>query len=68
MDDQSDVAAHANRPEILVPRLVELVKAHAGVSRVELQVERRGFSDLLFLPGQPGEAVGEGVGDEEVHG
>ena len=62
VNDQPDVAAHPHRPEILVLRLVELVEAHAGIGRIELQVERRRL-DGLALARQPGEAVGEGVGD-----
>jgi len=36
VDDQPNIAAHPYRPEILVPCLVELVKAHAGIGRVDL--------------------------------
>jgi hypothetical protein len=32
-----------------------------------LQVERGGLDGLLLIAGQPGEAVGEGVGDEELY-
>ena len=38
-----------------------------GIGRVELQVEGRRLDGLLLVAGQAGEAVGEGVGDEEVH-
>ena len=56
-----------HRPEVLVLRLVELVELHARVGRVHLQVEGRGLDGLLLVAGQPGEAVGEGVGDAEFH-
>ena len=67
VNDQPDVAAHPHRPEVLVLCLVELVEAHAGIGRVELQVERRRLDGLLLVAGQSGEAVGEGVGDAEFH-
>ena len=67
VDDQPDVAADPHRPEVLVLRLVELVEAHAGIGRVELQVEGRRLDGLLLVAGQAGEAVGEGVGDAEFH-
>ncbi len=67
MDDQADVAADPYRPEVLIPRLVEFVKREAGVGRVDLQVERRGFDGLLLVAREAGETVGEGVGDAEVH-
>ena len=49
---QIGIIAHPHRPEIVVLRLVELVKAHAGVGRVDLQVERRRLDRLLLLAGQ----------------
>ena len=67
MNDQPDVAVHPHRPEVLVLRLVELVEAHAGIGRVELQVERRRLDGLLLVAGQSGEAVGESVGDAKFH-
>ena len=47
--------------------LSSLWKLHPGIGRVELQVEGRRLDGLLLVAGQPGEAVGEGVGDAEVH-
>ena len=35
---------------------------------IDLQIKSRGLDRFLLLRGQPGETVGEGVGDEEVHG
>ena len=66
VNDQADVAAHAHGPEVLVLRLVEPVKAHAGVGWIDLQVERRRLDRLLLVAGEPAEAVGEGVGDPEL--
>ena len=66
VDDQPDVAADPHRPEVLVLRLVELVELQPGLRRVDLQVEGRRLDGLLLVAGQAGEAVGEGVGDEEV--
>ena len=67
VDDQPDVAAHAHRPEVLVPRPIQLVQTQARLRRVQLQVEGRGFHRFLLVVGQAGQAVGEGIGDAEVH-
>jgi hypothetical protein len=48
-----------HRPEIFVSDLSELVEAHAGLGRIELQVEGRGLDGLLLVAGQAREAVGE---------
>ncbi len=37
------------------------------VCLVELQIESSRFYGLLLVTGQPGEAVGEGIGYAEVH-
>ena len=47
--------------------LSSLWKLMPGIGRIELQVERRRLDGLLLVAGQPGEAVGEGVGDAEIH-
>jgi hypothetical protein len=65
--NQPDVAADPHRPKILVLRLVELVEVHAGIGRVELQVECSRFDGLLFFATESGEAVGKGVGDAKFH-
>jgi hypothetical protein len=68
VDDQADIAADPDRPEVLVPRRVQLVKTEARAGRVQLQVKRRGLDGLLLVAGQAGQTVGKGVGDAEVHG
>ena len=67
VNDQPDVAAHPHRPEVLVLGFVDLVEAHAGIGRVELQVESRRLDGFLLVAGQAAKTVGEGVGDAEVH-
>jgi hypothetical protein len=67
VNDQPDVAIHPHRPELFVLRLVQLMETHAGIGRIELQVERRRLDGLLLLASEPGEAVGEGVGDPKFH-
>ena len=57
-----------HRPEILVFGFVEFVETQARIGRIQLQVKSRGFHDLLFLASEFGLAVGEGIGDAEVHG
>jgi uncharacterized protein YndB with AHSA1/START domain len=66
VNDEPDVAVNAHRPEILIFCLVELVEAHAGINRIELQVER-GLDGFLLITCQSGEAVGEGIGKTEFH-
>jgi hypothetical protein len=66
--DEAQVAPHSGRPEVPVFRVFEPVQLHARIRRVHLQVKGRGFDELLLLAGQAGKAVGEGVGDAEVHG
>ena len=61
------VASRPHRREILVARLVELVELHPRVGGVELEIERRRLDRFLLLARQPREAVGEGVGDAEIH-
>ena len=67
VDDQPDVAADANRPEVLVFGLFEFVKAHPGVRWIELQVERSRLDGLLLITSQPRETVGKSVCDTEFH-
>lgn len=67
MDDHPNIAAHPYRPKALVPGLVELVKAHARMGRVDLQIKGRCFDGLLLITVEFGEAVGEGVGDAKIH-
>ena len=67
MHDQPDVAADPHRPEVLVLAPCRAYGTHAGIGRVELQVERRRLDGFLLVAGQSGEAVGEGVGDAEFH-
>ena len=66
VDDQSDVAADAYRPEVLVLRLVELLEAHARVGLIQLQIKGRRLRGLLFLACEPREAVGECVSDAKL--
>lgn len=67
VNDQSDIGTHAHRPEVLVARLVELVELHSRIGRAHLQIKRRRLDGLLLVTGQPGEAVGERIGDAEFH-
>ena len=67
VNDDAKVAADPHRPEILAPGVAELMKTHSRVGQIQLQIKGRGFHGLLLVAGQFGEAVGEGVGDAEVH-
>ena len=65
--DKPQVEVDPHGPEVLVLRLVELVEAHAGGRGIHLQIERGRLDRLLLVAGQPCEAVGEGIGDSEIH-
>ena len=67
MDYQPDVATHAHGPEIFIFHLVELVKAHAGIGGIDLQVESCCLYSLLLIAGQTGEAISERVGNAKFH-
>ena len=67
MDDDPDVSIHPHRPEIRVLCSVQLVEGQAVRGRVQLQVESGGLRSLLLLRRQAAKAVGEGVGDAELH-
>ena len=67
MHNQSEVAAHANRPEIVVLCLFEFVELQTRMGRVHLQVKRCGFDSLLLLTRQSGKAVCKGIRDAEFH-
>lgn len=68
MDDQPDVGAHPHRPEVRILRLAQPMELHPRVSRIHLQIEGSRLHRLLLVAGERRQAVGEGVGDEEVHG
>ena len=65
VNDEPDVAADPHRPEVLVLRFVEFVKAQPWRRRVQLQVKGRGLDQLLLVARQAGEAGGESVRDSE---
>lgn len=67
MHNQADIAADPHRPKILVLGAVKLVKTMPRIRRIQLQIEGSGLRQLLLLAAEFGEAVGEGVGDEELH-
>lgn len=43
------------------------METQAGIGRIQLQIECRGLDGFLLVSGEFGEAIGEGVGDAEVH-
>ena len=67
VDDQADVGVYPDRPEIRILRSVDPMEPHAGIRRIELQIERRRLDRLLLVVTEPGEGGGEGVGDAELH-
>src|SRR6267143_1607020 len=67
VDDQANITADTHRPEVLVFRLGELVKAHARVGRIYLEVEGRGLDAFLLFARQASEAVSKGIGDAKFH-
>jgi hypothetical protein len=67
VDDDPNVRADPDRPEVVVLRPVQAVEAEPRPRRIHLEVEYGRLDGLLLVPREAGEAVGEGVGDEEVH-
>lgn len=68
MDNEPDIRANTDGPEVLVLCRVERVEAHARIRRVDMEIEGGGLYGLLLVAGEAGEAIGEGVGDAELHG
>ena len=66
MQYQPDVVIDPDREEILVPRFVQAMKAHARIQWVDLEIECRVLDGLLLVGRKPGQAVGERIGDAEV--
>jgi hypothetical protein len=48
-NNDADVAAKADRPEVLILRPVELVELYSGVGRVHLEVKGRTLRGFLFF-------------------
>src|SRR4051812_18874535 len=67
MDDEPNVAVDAHRPEVRVLAPFESVELHTRRGRVQLEVECRRLGRLLLGASEVAEAVGEGVGDPELH-
>ena len=65
--DDRDVRIHTHRLEVLVLRFVQLVELQSRCRQIHLEVKGRGLDGFLLLSRETGEAIGEGVGDEEVH-
>jgi hypothetical protein len=68
MNDESQIAADAHRPEVRISRFAQPVELHARTGGIKLEIERGRLRELLLIAGESGETVGEGVGDSEVHG
>ena len=67
VDDQPHIAADADRPEVLVLGLVQFVELHPQRGRVHLKIKCRRLDGLRLVARQLRQAIGEGVGDSEVH-
>lgn len=67
MNDDAQVAAGTNRPEIRVLGAFDAVETETGMSGIDLEVEDGRLHGLLLLRSEVGQAAGEGVGDAEVH-
>ena len=67
MNDQSNVAAHPNRPESPILRPLEFVELQAGMRRVQLEIECRCLHGLLLTAGKLGQAIGKRVRNTEFH-
>lgn len=67
MDDDPNIAVHSDRPEAFIPYIIEHVKTHTRMGRIDLEIKVCGFNCLLLVTGEFGEAVGESVGDAKIH-
>lgn len=67
VDNDADVPAHPDRPEVLILRPVQLVEAHARTGGIQLKVEGGRLDCLLLLAGQFEQAIVKGAGESEVH-
>lgn len=67
MDNDADVFVDADRPEVGVFDAIDFMEPQPRASRIKLQVKSGSLGGFLFLSGQLGEAVGEGVRDAEFH-
>jgi hypothetical protein len=67
MDDNSNVSANPDRPEVRVLGAFQLVKLQARMGGVQLEIERGGFDSFLLVTRQSGKAVCERVCDSEFH-
>jgi hypothetical protein len=67
VDNEADVRVHPYGQEILVFRLVQLVELHPRTGRIHLQIKGRCLDGLLLLARETGKAVGEGIGNSEIH-
>jgi len=64
---QTQISSNPNRPKVLVFGLVNSMKLKPRTSVVLLQIKRGDLDGLLFVGGQPCQAVCEGVRDAELH-
>lgn len=67
MDDHPDIASGADRPKVGILAAVDAMKLHPGIDRIHLQIESGCLNRLLLIAGQTCEAVGECIGDSELH-
>jgi hypothetical protein len=67
VDDQSNVAIDARRPEIEVLALVDAMQLQTVAGWVHLKIEDTRLHRLLVQAGQAVERSSEGVRDQEVH-
>lgn len=64
---RSTVSIHPHGPEVRVFGAVQLVEGQAVRGRVQLKVESGSLGRPLLLRRQAAKAVGERVGDSEIH-
>jgi hypothetical protein len=67
MHDQPQIATYAHRPEVRVFRLLQAMELMPGILWMELQVKRSRLHLFLFFCGQPSQAAGKCVRDQELH-
>jgi hypothetical protein len=68
VDNHPEVAIDPRGPEVSIFAFLNPMEFEARLGGIELEVDGSDLGGLLFLTGEPGEAVRECVGDPEFHG
>ena len=65
VDNQTNVVADPDRPEVSITGLINPMKLQSGLRRIDLQIKGGGLYGLLLVASQFGQAIDERIGDAE---